>query len=246
MQFGSIIFDEEGDVGPGWASVEGEPGWRISGIGDLTKTDVIWLTNLNFQAHRNLSRDEFLRQDYLPVSMAQMAKEWGYDPKYLDAAEHVSLVATLFGRIMRIACTMLWPLRRHLDPRPEKERAKSVTVNELFGWMIAPVKNGRQVVRGPGLKNLFEGIFPPQEFPPFGMNNATAAAIQNWTRTALMPPKGTTFVQLRRPRLMHALEILQTPEPRGPWEAFKVTELPPEPGEAIEWVKACGRDHNQP
>jgi hypothetical protein len=246
MRFGAIIFDEESDLGPGWASVEGEPGWRIAGVGDLTKTEVVWLTNLNFQAHRALGRDEYLRQDYLPVSMAQMAKEWGHDPKYMDTAEQVSLAATLFGRIMRIACTVLWPLRNHVDPRPHAVQSKALGVDDLFSWMIAPVRSGPNIVRSPNLKNLFEAIFPPQEFPPVGMNNATAAAIQNWTRTALMPPKGSSFVQLRRPRLMHALELLQTPEPRGPWEAFKVTDLPAAPDDAIAWVKDCGIEHNQP
>lgn len=246
MRFGAIIFDDEGDVGPGWASVEGEAGWRVSGIGDLTKTEVVWLTNLNFAAHKGLGRDEFLMQDYLPVSMAKMAEEWGYDPKVLDAAEQVALASTLFGRIMRIAASLLWPLRRHLDPRPEAEREKQLRVDDLFAWMIAPVRDGRRTVRGPGLKNMFEGIFTPQEFPPFGMENATASAIQNWTRTALKAPAGTKFVQLRRPRLMHALDILRTPEPRGPWTAFRVNDLPAEPAAAVDWVKACGIQDNQP
>ena len=207
-RFGVVIFDEPDDPGAGWASIADErrpQSTRVGGPNELA-TDTIWWTNVTyanfFKGDAQTWRNPNLRHDkYLPLGHQDVLKEWGYDPTSVDADFTATFCAQAFDRIMRIAWTML----RDANP---KQRLP-------------------QAFQGKTMRDDLRTLIPELEYPRLEAAEAlkSGQAWEEYTATGARGPKGGKWVVLRRPRLAYAMEMLQTPVPKGPYILKKRGEI---------------------
>lgn len=196
-RFGVVLFDDAQDPGAGWATLQPGTAKRISGPGDLS-TDTIWWTNVPYDMffrRTEVWRIPSLRHDkYLVVSPTDVMREWGYDPATVSASFVTDMCSIVFDRIMR----MSWMLLREVNPK--------LKLVEAF--------------TGKTLREDLRPLLPELDYPK-GEAVAEMKSGQAWeefTATGARGPKGARWVMLRRPRLSYAMEMLQTPVPRGPFE----------------------------
>lgn len=218
-RFGVVIFDEPDDPGAGWASIADErrpQSTRVAGPNELA-TDTIWWTNVTyenfFKGNAQTWRNPNLRHDkYLPLGHHDVLKEWGYDPTQVDANFTATFCAQAFDRIMRIA----WGMLRDANPKQKLTQA----------------------FQGKTMRDDLRSLLPELEYPRLEAAEAlkSGQAWEEYTATGARGPKGGKWIVLRRPRLAYALDMLQTPVPRGPYVLKKrgdINKLQPNPVEHV-------------
>ena len=197
-KFGVVLFDDDKDPAGGWAYVEGDrTAKRISSPDDLS-TGTIWWTNVNndyFFQKTELYKRSWLRHDkYLVVAHKDVMKEWNYDPALTDPAIICQVTAKFFSRIMLISFRLI----KDVQPR--------VTMEDAFV--------------GQTLREDLRVVLPELEYPRSEAASIMKSdkAFTEFTPTTMRPVKDSTWVMVRKPRLLYALEMLQTPLPLGPFE----------------------------
>lgn len=108
-RYGVVRFDSDDANYGGWASVEGQPGYRIASFGSLDN-DTLWWSNLTFQAmHQcNLHKTPFIkRTDYLTSWMqegqTEVCRGWGLLRRAYTAQATTEVLSQIFGNVMRFA-----------------------------------------------------------------------------------------------------------------------------------------------
>lgn len=221
-RFGVVIFDDDSDPISGWSYALGdESPKRISTPDDLS-TGVIWWSNINYQTFfkkTEIWRKTWLRHDkYLVVTHTDVLREWNYDPKEVPPDFICRFVATLFDRIMHIS----YDLVRQVDPRKKMD----------------------QIFMGRTLREDLRCILPEPEYPKSEAASImqSGQAFEEFTVTGMRPPKDSRFITLRKPRILYALEMLQTPVPKGPFEYMSRADMRKKGGDRVSLI----RDMSQP
>jgi len=216
-RFGVVIFDDDKDPGAGWAAAYGDrEARRISGPDDLP-TGTIWWTNMKYEFFFRKTetwRRSWLRHDkYMVVSHVDVLKEWGYDPKVVGADFVCMFVASLFHRVM----TLAFDLVRKVEPRIRMD----------------------QVFLGNTLRNDLRRLLPEQEFPKGEAASImkSGQAFEEFTATGMRPMRDSRHITLRRPRILYAMEMLQTPIPLGPFEFMSRGELRAQSPDRVAWIR---------
>ena len=213
--FGYVAFDSETEPEAGFASVGGGRAERINGMNELA-TDVIWWTNLSFDAFYKKTdawRIPWLRHDkYLVASPNDVLKEWGMDPKDADVTQAIPILSEFFGRIMKMSFRLI----RDVDPQARME----------------------EVFVGRFLREDFRFILPEPEYPK---NEAAEViksghAYQEFTATGVQAPRGARWVMLRKPRIAYAQEMFHTPIPKGPFEFYPRSDLRSVARDKLKWT----------
>lgn len=217
-QFGCVEFDviqnEKGawvaTPGPGWASIDGSPAIRINSISDL-KLDVIWLSNLEQTVHwaaALYNTPQIKEARYLRTDINQIVREIGVSPKVVGPAHSAEAVAEVFGRVMRLAKTYCDRLTW----------GRATLIQELahgLGLFDEPYENAL-------------------------LDEAFACSYQDRVDCAnsFSPDSGERWITLRRPRLLHAQQLVGDSFliPRGPWKFIGERDMPKKE-ERFEWLK---------
>ncbi len=216
-KFGLVQFDDEQDPGAGWAAVAGQAARRIMGSNELA-TDTIWWTNIpydHFYRRSEAFRNPNLRHDkYLVVSPKDVLKDWGYDPEAVDSHFVCQFGAQAFDRVMRLS----WSLLSFKHPK--------MRIEEAF--------------TGKTLREDLRSLIPELDYPKGEAASVLKSgnAWEEFTATSVRSPKGARWVTLRRPRLSYAMEMLQTPVPRGPFEYRARADLKGNAKARVAQVKA--------
>jgi hypothetical protein len=203
--FGAIIFDDPKSPKGGWVSVDGDQAIRIDSIAALA-TDVIWLCNVKYEEFYRLSElgvNPWMRYDgYLPIKINDMLSEWGNDPEQVERDEIAMFVSELWSRIMQITMRLL------------KKNNPKLGDEEVF--------------TGRSLQDDLRPLLPPAEYPKDEAGSILRSGIGyvNFTKIQARPPKGAKMISLKRPRLDHAIEMLTTPIPVGPFDLHQGMNLP--------------------
>ncbi len=219
--FGYAHFDEPTSPESGWAAsfeTHGEPK-RISGIGSL-RSDIIWMTNIEYgawYAHK-LGNMPNLRQSlYARSSIKSLVSELGLIQPQLRAEDICATLYEVFDRMLRIA-----------------ERAVG------FNILSQQHKKFSEAIR-----TLLIGEREPKEYTcnEPSIIEAFANAIQPDSGCHAVREGSTryTWVGVRRNRLQHALDILSTPIPQGPWEVVSQHLLPADDRDRVAWLLAQTR-----
>lgn len=196
--FGVVLFDDEEEPGAGWAYLCGQkgPAQRITGPSDL-KTGAIWWTNISYEFFFRKTeswRHSWLRHDkYLVISHMDALREWGYDPKdpetANDPAWQCAFLSIIFDRIM----TLSYKLAREVDPE--------ITMTKLFVG---------QTLRADLRIVMPEPLYPKGEAAEI---MKSGQAFDEFTVTSERSIRDSVNFVLRKPRILYAMEMLQTPVP---------------------------------
>lgn len=204
-RFGVVIFDDDKDPGPGWAFCVGERAAKRISNPDELSTGVVWWSNVTYEfffRKTEIWRKSWLRHDkYLVVSHADVLREWNYDPKEVGADFICQFVATLFDRVMRLAFSLL----READPRTKMDQA----------------------FVGQTLRHDMRKILPDPEYPKSEAASIMKAgqAFDEFTTTSMKSVRDSRLITLRKPRMLYAMEMLQTLIPHGPFEFMTRRDL---------------------
>jgi len=216
-RFGVVIFDDDKDPGAGWAAAYGDKqARRISGPDDLA-TGTIWWTNMTYEwffRKTETWRRSWLRHDkYLVISHVAMLKEWGYDPKGIGADFVCVFAANLFNRIMNLA----YGLVRQCEPRIRMD----------------------QVFVGQTLRHDLRRVLPEPEYPKGEAASImkSGQAFEEYTVTGMRPVRDSRSIMLRRPRMLYAMEMLQTLIPVGPFEHLTGRALRSKSADKVSWIR---------
>lgn len=201
--YGAVIFDDNDQPGPGWASVRGEPAVRIRGTGDLS-SDVYWWTSLGFMVFQKYAifKANLKQKDYMRPDMTQIHLELGLHHSRMPAARITEISAEFFDRVMRLAA-------KHYGIAKPSENTLS---EDLYKVLLRP-----------------ERIISPE------VNHALMQSYQTWSVCEGAIPDGARVVTFKRPRILHALEVLATPIPGEQWEFISEREMPAE-NKRVEWL----------
>lgn len=202
--FGVVLFDDPKQPAAGWKATAGNPKTeRIQSPDDLS-TGTIWLTNIDYNDFFRSSeiwRRSNLRHDgYLVVKIANILKEWNYDPGRAGQPSQLApnficqFVSQCFHRIMHAAFRLI----RQIDPRLTMDRAFT-----------------RQTLR-----DDLRIVLPPLDYPKSEAASFMKVdkSFQEFTQCTTRPMRDAVSIMVRRPRTLHAMEMLQTPVPVGPFE----------------------------
>jgi hypothetical protein len=215
--YGAVLFDVERQAngafiakpGSGWASIEGEKAFRISGIHDLS-LEVVWLTNLEQDIHWQASLfniPQIKESRYLRVEMNQMMRELGVSPKTVGPAHSVEAIGELFGRIMRIA----------KQQYPKIDYGRSSLIGELTQAM-----------------GLHDEVYEDALF-----DEAFACSFQDRVECYKPDEiKQARWLTLRAPRVLHAQRLVGEDFmiPRGPWRFIGERDMP-EKEKRMDWLE---------
>lgn len=195
-KIGVVWFDDPEHANNGWYSINGANPVRINSYGEL-KTDVIWITNINYRTYRKLnftSSPHIYDEQYFRTSLKQIASEVGLleDPKSL-----VIFASKVFTRVVDLG-------KKHfnLDLTNPGYRYYS-----LLADRIMPTFMRKRPTESFSL-DLIEGF-----------KQATQA---NQAITGLKAPQGSNVQSFVIPRVAHAKWLLSQPYPGpGVWQELK-------------------------
>jgi hypothetical protein len=215
---GCVLFDVEQDLGSGewrakpgagWASVDGDTAFRVARVEDLSK-DVMWLTNLD--------RDVHWRATLYNVPQIK-------DSKYLRLG---------VDQLMR---------EIGVSPKAVGPAHSAEAVAEIFGRIMRLAREQCDRLgwgRGDLIQELSQGFGihdAPHEDPL--LDEAFSRSYQDRV-DCHRPEKGDTsrWVTLRRPRLLHAQQIIGKSfmVPNGPWRFIGEKDMPTKKDDRVEWV----------
>lgn len=201
--FGVVLFDDPKQPGAGWKAQAGGKADRINSPDDLS-TGTIWLTNIDydnfFRASDVWRRSNLRHEGYLVVKIANILKEWNYDPARPGQQSQLAptfvcqFVSQCFHRIMHAS----FRLMRQVDPRLTMDRAFS----------------------GQTLRDDIRIVLPQLDYPKSEAASIMKAdkSYQEFTQCTTRPMRDAVSIMVRRPRTLHAMEMLQVPVPVGPFE----------------------------
>ncbi len=101
-RIGVVHFDDIELVMNGWASVDGNPAKRISGIGDLSSS-VYWVTNLPYKIYRQLNLNQkpnLFDNQFFRTSLKLISMEVGLEDKPKELSEFAS---EIFSRVNELS-----------------------------------------------------------------------------------------------------------------------------------------------
>lgn len=219
QKFGVILFDDDINPTDGWSSREGERARRVANMHELP-TDTIWWTNLSYDRMRQSKAgiNPWLRQDaYLVVKPRDALAEWGHNPNDTAPDSAAEFLAQVFSRVMNLALNLLGECIP--NARPE------------------------QFLAGKTLRNDLSRLLPKADFPTdeAAVILRPGQAYAEYTTTTLRSPRGSRRVALRRPRMSHAMEMLTTPVPVGPFEVLGAQRLGDTNAERLAFVRNTDR-----
>lgn len=205
--FGAVVFDDENTPSAGWVSVEGEPPTRIIDQSELP-TDTLFWSNCAYTAFWITYRGRIVANlrgaDYLPINQKVVLKEWGVDPAMVRPDQYAIILSNVFSRIMRMARGLM--------------RGSDLGMRENLFFVNDKLQQDIKV------------ILPQAEFPKD--DGQVSSILRNgigfsyFTTTTIPPRKDGQMMSARRPRLDHAIDILSSPVPNGPFVYKRGSSLP--------------------
>jgi hypothetical protein len=72
------------------------------------------------------------------------------------------------------------------------------------------------------------------------IDDALRESYQTWSQGAERPPEKAKLITFRRPRILHAQDVLATPIPGDQWEFIDTKKLPPE-SKRVDWLVSQDR-----
>ncbi|TAL63652.1 MAG: hypothetical protein EPN79_15980 [Burkholderiaceae bacterium] len=213
-RFGVVRFDSDDANYGGWASVDGQPGYRIGSVGSLDN-DTLWYTNLTFQAmHQcNLTRMPFIKRttylnSWLQEGQADVCRNWGLLRRNHTEQAITEALSQIFGNVMRHVAA-------HYD------------------------LDLRAVPMYDNLADQIRARLYPEKDPHLSpeVDAALGAAHQYYTYciTPRMPEEEYVEVRFSVPGVMYAREIVDTIIPTDQVEYISGAQLPP-PEQRLQWV----------
>jgi len=219
VRYGVVLFDDafrKGRVAKmraatnGFASIEGGKARRIKSVTEL-ESDVRWLTNFGFQDFNGnlLGRHPNLYSaGFLRIDLAQLSDEIGAGAEQLPVDAAAEALSGLFSRVMQLATSLL-----------QVDLAKPIAAG--ITKTLCEFINARTVNRN---------------VPPDEINSAMEHSFQTWNACMSKFPTDWKSVTLRRPRYLHAIDILTTPVPsERRWTYLQGQRLPSLNADRIEW-----------
>lgn len=203
--FGVVLFDDPKQPSSGWRAMAGDKtAVRIQSPDELS-TGTIWLTNIDYENFFRASdiwrRSNLRHEGYLVVKIANILKEWNIDPGRPGQQSELSpnficvFVSQCFHRVMHAAFRLI----RQVDPRLTMDRA----------------------FMGQTLRDDLRIVLPPLDYPKAEAASFMKAdkSYQEFTQcTSTRSVRDAASLMVRRPRALHAMEMLQVPIPVGPFE----------------------------
>ena len=201
--FGVVLFDDPKQPESGWKAAANSKAERIQTADELS-TGTIWLSNIDydnfFRGSEIWRRSNLRHEGYLVVKIANILKEWGYEPgrpghqTELDPGFICKFVSISFDRIMHAA----FRLMRQVDPRLTMDRA----------------------FMGQTLRDDLRIVLPELDYPKEEAASIMKAdkSYQEFTQCTTRPMRDSVQIMVRRPRILHTMEMLQVPVPVGPYE----------------------------
>jgi hypothetical protein len=218
---GYAHFDEPDDPQAGWAAspaTNGEPK-RVAGIQHL-RSDIVWLTNVEYSAwwKYRLGNQPNLRQAlYARTTIKALMADLGMAQPQHRAEDICAALYEVLTRTMRTA-----------------ERAMGFKVGDFSHQKMSEA-----------IKLILLGEREPREYAcsDNAVVSALAGAIQSDSSCGAKKDERTkhTWVGVRRNRVQHALDILASPVPMGPWEVVPMSMLPASGRERVAWVLSQSR-----
>lgn len=214
--FGVVLFDDEKDPRDAWVAVNGKPAKRIEGMNELP-TDVLWWSNMSYESFFRTTeswRIPHLRHDaYLVVKPKDVLIEWNLDPATTPPDYTATFCSTVFYRIMTLAQRLL------------RESLPKLRPAAYF--------------RGNTLREDLRPLLPPAEYPRGEAASVmqSGQAFAEFTRTTVRGVRGAKIFMLRRPRMSHAMEMLTTPMPKGPFEFKPRSVLRRIAPDRVQWLR---------
>jgi hypothetical protein len=202
--FGVVLFDDPKQPMSGWKATAGNTKTERIQSADELSTGTIWLTNIGyddfFRASEIWRRSNLRHEGYLVVKIANILKEWNYDPGRAGQASELApgficqFVSQCFHRIMHAAFRLI----RQIDPRLTMDRAFT----------------------GQTLRDDIRVVLPPLDYPKSEAASIMKAdkSYQEFTQCTTRPIRDAVSIMVRRPRTLHAMDMLQVPVPLGPFE----------------------------
>lgn len=218
-RFGVVRFDSDDANYGGWASVEGQPGFRIASVGSLDN-DTLWWSNLSFQAmHQcNLHKMPFIKRttyltSWLQDGQSDVCRGWGILRRTHTAQSITEVLSQIFGNVMRFAVS-----HYGLD-------LKSVP---MYDNLADEVRSRLYPERDPHLS--------PE------VDAALGAAHQYYTYciTPRLPQEEYVTVRFAVPGVTYAREIVDTIIPTDQVEYVGGERLPPT-DQRLEWILGQAR-----
>ena len=203
-RFGYVHFDFLDLPREGWLAIHGEEARRFRSPAEIPSDRIFWC-NLDWQHfHRgsSLGRMGHMRHaSYLPIRPADAMAEFGLDADLLGPAEATRYLALMFGGVMA------WSSRVLSAAVPDLPDERHFTKDSLREDLLP--------------------IFPPLEFPKGDEVHALLEghSYHNVSSTLVPYRKEALKLIVRRPRLRHALDILASPSPAGPYRFLLPEDL---------------------
>ncbi len=218
--FGMVVFDDTKNPGAAWCAVNGGDPKRVEGTNQLS-TDTLWWTNLSYEEFfmtTEANRNPWLRHDaYMIAKPKDALVEWDLDPATTPPDYLATFCSAVFARVMTLSYKMA------------KDANPNIRMTTLF--------------KTTSLREDLRFLLPKADFP-----EGEAAAIMkagqaysNFTKTAVRRVRGGKQIMLRRPRIPHALEMLTTPMPQGPFEFKSRADLRTLSSDRVSWVRSTDR-----
>lgn len=217
MRFGVVLFDDavrkaastrRREANEGWASIDGGASRRITSASEL-ESDVRWLTNFEFaDFHSNfLGRNpNYFFSGFLRTELKAISDEIGGGIEFISANKSAEVLSGLFSRVMRLCVSTL---------------------------------NIKTTVTGTGTKMLADLIAARtvnKHKIPDELNAALKHAYQAYTGCVQRFNREWKSCTIRRPRYIHALDVLSTPVPgEYRWLYVHGARLPAANSDRIDW-----------
>jgi len=203
-RFGYVHFDFLDLPREGWLAIHGEEARRFRSPADIPSDGIFWC-NLDWQHfHRgsSLGRMGHLRHaSYLPIRPGDALAEFGLDADLLGPEETARYLALMFGGVMA------WSSRLLAAAAPELPDERHFTRDSLRDDLL-PIFPSPEFPRGDEVHALLEGH-----------------SYHNVSSTLAPYRKEALKIIVRRPRLRHALDILASPSPTGPYRFLSSEDL---------------------
>jgi hypothetical protein len=203
-RFGYAHFDFLDLPREGWLATYGEEARRFRSPAEIPSDGIFWC-NLDWQHfHRgsSLGRMGHLRHaSYLPIRPGDALAEFGLDAEMLGPEEAARYLALMFGGVMA------WSSRLLAAAAPELSDERHFTRDSLRDDLLP--------------------VFPPLEFPRGDEIHALLEGHSYHNVSSTLAPyrKEAIRIIVRRPRLRHALDILASPSPVGPYRFLSPEDL---------------------
>jgi hypothetical protein len=206
--FGAVIFDDQNMPGNGWVSIEGDTPYRIVDQSQLPTNTIFW-SNCSYNAYWYTHRGKLVSHlrcaDYLPIKPGAILKTWGADPAMVRPDQYAVIMASVFSRMMKMARGLM--------------RNSELGLRESMFFVSDK------------LTQDIKTILPQAEFPrdDSEINSILRKGIgfDYFTTTSVLRRKDAQMITVGRPRIDHAIEIMSSPVPNGPFAYHRGKDLPP-------------------